>query len=329
MTTAERVRAVAEKGFTDRQAGFLVTVMLHSGVCVGRQYCVYARIVRGQKVYDFFASLVAKRFATSYSAAHRRAHIYHLHSKLLYAAIGEPNDRNRKPVTLARAVERLMVLDLVLAEPRLRWLGSGREKVEYFKAATTLRMKELPHLAFGRGAEKTIRHFPDKLPIGVAADGRTHVFVYLVNRSTPVDFRAFLHRHAELLRALPEWELRLLVPRHMVKTVPLYEDAAREEMSRPLRLDDAAELRWYFRQQDQVDRGGAPDDFKRFRRACRTFRAPRYHVLYRLWKKNGDEPVNATVSPVLEDKIARHRGHVTSEVMPHVYAHLTPLVGSA
>ena len=115
MTTAERVRAVAEKGFTDRQAGFLVTVMLHSGVCIGRQYCVYARIVRGQKVYDFFASLVARRFATSYSAAHRRSHIYHLHSKLLYAAIGEPNDRNRKPVTLARAVEWLMVLDLVLA----------------------------------------------------------------------------------------------------------------------------------------------------------------------------------------------------------------------
>ena len=117
MTTAERVQAVAEKGFTDRQAGFLVTVMLHSGVCVGRQYCVYARIVRGQKVYDFFASLVARRFATSYAAAHRRAHIYHLHSKLLYAAIGEPNNRNRKPVTLARAVERLMVLDTVLASP--------------------------------------------------------------------------------------------------------------------------------------------------------------------------------------------------------------------
>src|SRR5688572_10019253 len=155
MTSLERVHAVAEKGFTERQAGFLVTVMLHSGVCVRRQYCAYARIAHGQKDHDFFASLVAKKQATSYAAAHRRAHIYHVHSKPLYAAIGEPNNRNRKPVTLARAVERLMVLDLVLAEPRLRWLGSGREKVEYFKAATTLRMKELPHLAFGRGAEKT------------------------------------------------------------------------------------------------------------------------------------------------------------------------------
>ncbi len=72
MTFAERVHAVAKKGFTDRQAAFLVTVMLHSGVCIGRQYCAYARIVRGQKVYDFFGSLVAKKFATSYAAAHRR-----------------------------------------------------------------------------------------------------------------------------------------------------------------------------------------------------------------------------------------------------------------
>jgi hypothetical protein len=325
----ERVHAVAKKGFTERQAGFLVTVMLHSGVCIGRQYCVYARIVRGQKMYDFFTFLVAKKFATSYTAAHRRAHIYHVHNKALYAAIGEPDNRNRRPVTLARAIERLMLLDAVLAERRLRWLAAEREKVEYFKTATTLRLTELPHLAFGSRPNQTVRYFPDKLPIGITGDGRTHIFLYLVNRPTPVDFRAFLHRHAELLRALSEWELRLLLPRHLLEAAPLFEHAAQEELSRPLRLDDAAELRWYFRQQADVERGGAPEDFRRFRRACRTFRAPRFHVLYRLWKKNGDWPVDGTVSPVLEDKIARHRGHVTSQVLPHVYAHLAPLVGSA
>lgn len=329
MTFGERVQAVAKKGFTDRQAGFLVTVMLHSGVCVRRQYCAYARIAHGQKDTDFFASLLANKLATSYAAAHRRAHIYHVQSKPLYGVIGEPNNRNRKPVTLARAIERLMVLDAVLGERKLRWLATEREKVEYFSTATTLRLKELPHLAFVSGADRTIRYFADKLPIGVTGDGRTHVFLYLVNRPVPVDFRAFLHRHSELLRALPEWEIRLLVPRHLLKAGPHFEQAAREELSRPLRLDDVAELRWYFRQQDQVDRGGAPEDFRRYRRACRAFRAPRFHVLYRFWKKNGDEPIDATVSPVLEDKIARRRGHVTSQVLPHVYAHLAPLVGSA
>jgi hypothetical protein len=329
VTFAERVHAIIEKGFTERQAGFLVTVMLHSGVCVRRQYCAYARIAHGQKDHDFFASLMAKRQATSYSAAHERAHLYHVQSKPLYAAIGEPNNRNRKPVTLARAVERLMVLDVVLGDRRLQWLGTERDKVDYFSAATSLRPRELPHLVFGVGTRRTIRYFPDKLPIGITADGRTHVFLYLVNRKVPVDFRAFLHRHSELLRALPEWELRLLIPRHLLAAGPLFEQAALEEFGRPLRLDDVAELRWYFSQQHQVDSGGTPEDFRRFRRACRTFRAARFRALYRLWKKDGDHPLDSTVSPVLEEKIARRRGHVTSHVLPHLYAHLSPRVGSA
>ena len=54
MTWDERVKAIADHGFTERQAGFLVTVMLHSGVCLGRHYSAFARITHGQKVQDFF-----------------------------------------------------------------------------------------------------------------------------------------------------------------------------------------------------------------------------------------------------------------------------------
>ena len=43
ITWEERVERVARQGFTERQAGFLVTVMLHAGVCVPRQYCAFAR----------------------------------------------------------------------------------------------------------------------------------------------------------------------------------------------------------------------------------------------------------------------------------------------
>ena len=46
MTHQERVSAVAALGFTERQADFLVHVMLHSGVCLGRQYCTFAGIAR-------------------------------------------------------------------------------------------------------------------------------------------------------------------------------------------------------------------------------------------------------------------------------------------
>ena len=41
MTFADRTAAVVPFGFTERQARFLVTVMLHSGVCLGRQVPVH------------------------------------------------------------------------------------------------------------------------------------------------------------------------------------------------------------------------------------------------------------------------------------------------
>jgi hypothetical protein len=49
VTRREQIAAVADLGFTERQAGFLVTVLIHAGVCVRRQYCAYAHILRGQK----------------------------------------------------------------------------------------------------------------------------------------------------------------------------------------------------------------------------------------------------------------------------------------
>jgi hypothetical protein len=44
-----RVAAVAGFGFIERQARFLVTVMVHSGVFLERQYCTFAGISHGQK----------------------------------------------------------------------------------------------------------------------------------------------------------------------------------------------------------------------------------------------------------------------------------------
>ncbi len=55
MTFDERVQAGAKKGFTERQARFLTTVMLHTGVCVPRQYARFCGIVYGAKTRNFFA----------------------------------------------------------------------------------------------------------------------------------------------------------------------------------------------------------------------------------------------------------------------------------
>jgi hypothetical protein len=178
-----------------------------------------------------------------------------------------------------------------------------------------------------RGADtETVRCFPDKLPIGLAADGRTHVFLYLLTRDVPVDFRAFLERHAELLRLVPAWKVRLLVPLHKAEAVPLYRAAFREHLASPLRLSLVEGLRWYFR----ARRGGpGSETVERFEQAVLAFGAARFQTLYRMWLERGEAALDSTLSSTLADAIARGAGALECPVLPHRYGHLHGLVATA
>jgi len=69
----DRVQTVASFGFTERQARFLVNVLVFAGVFLERQYCAFAGIVHGQKTHNFLAKLVSRGYATAISpgAVHR------------------------------------------------------------------------------------------------------------------------------------------------------------------------------------------------------------------------------------------------------------------
>src|SRR5437773_3970315 len=115
MTSADRVSAVAEFGFPPRQARFLALVMRHAAVCLLRQYSTFARIVHGQKTRTFFRKLVSREYASAYACRHNRGRLYHVHHYGLYRAIDEPNSPYRRPVGAGRIIERLTLLDAVLA----------------------------------------------------------------------------------------------------------------------------------------------------------------------------------------------------------------------
>lgn len=325
MTWDERRHAVKLMGFTERQAGFLVTVMLHAGVCIGRQYCAFARIAYGRTMHEFFESLLARGYVTARRCGHNRARLFHIHHKPLYRAIGETNNRHRKPMTLARAVERLMLLDAVLAEPGRTWLAGEQEKLSHFTLTHRIPRRDLPSLTFRADDDEgeTARYFPDKLPIGVDREGYT--FLYLVTRDVPVDFRAFLERHAALLRAVPHWTLRLLVPRHKTDAIPVYQAAFREQLASPLEPHLLEDLRWYV----QTRRKGVSGPDERFDQAARAFGAPRFQALYRAWRQRGEPVLDATLSSVLADHVAWGTGRLECHVLPHSYLCLLPLVGTA
>ena len=66
--TEDRVTALAGFGFTQRQREFLVTVMVHAGCFLERQYCAFTGTVRGQNSREFIARLVARGYARAIAA---------------------------------------------------------------------------------------------------------------------------------------------------------------------------------------------------------------------------------------------------------------------
>jgi hypothetical protein len=329
MTFQDRIRALTMFGFTERQAGFLTMVMLHSGVCLGRQYCAYANIVRGQKMHDLFTFLTVNRFATPYPDGSRITHVYHVQAKPLYAAIGEADNRNRKPITLGRAMERLMLLDAIIDHRDLTWLATEQEKVAHFTRVTQLRDDELPRMTFGQEPHQTIRFFPDKLPVGISAEARDHLFLYVVTRLLPTEFRAFLQRYSQLFRALPSWTMRLLVPQHLRAAQRLYQSAVHQELSEPLRPGTRDELRWFFETRRSSPNLAELMNDSRYRRARRAFGAPRFRRLYQNWLEQGDRVVDTASSPILADAFARGAARVECHVLPHRYHQLSELAGTA
>ena len=112
MTTDERVQAVGDYGFTERQARFLALVMRHAGLCVKRQYAAFAGIANGgEKCNAFFEKLVRRGYATAADCIHNRARVYHVHHKTERfmpggAAYGGGN-RNQRKLAASVGIKRL------------------------------------------------------------------------------------------------------------------------------------------------------------------------------------------------------------------------------
>ena len=162
------------------------------------------------------------------------------------------------------------------------------------------------------------------MPIALDADGRTQVFLYLLSQDLPIDFRGFLERHGELLRALPAWTLRLLLPRHKRDAIPLYQVAFDEQLAAPLRPSLLEDLRWYFHASRTPRSARTSDSIRPFA----PFGAPRFQALYRVGgtRRTG-------LGRHLVDDVGRRNGPQDGPVgLPCLTASvrtLFPLVGTA
>lgn len=329
MTFDERVHAVAKKGFTDRQARFLTTVMLHAGVCVPRQYARFCGIVHGQKTRKFFAKLVRLQYASMYDCRHNRARIYHVNQRALYSAIGEADRTLRRPLTLNNAIQRLMVLDAIVEDPEMIWLGTAEDKASHLTALTGIKPGDLPHVTVGDGERRRARYFPDRLPIGIHLAGRG-VLVYVVLDPTLNDFRLFLERHSAVLRALPAWTVRVVVPLQFSDLTQRVKQVFFTQLATPALSPEAiAGVRQRF---ESVRTQHYPFDFgptDHYVENRDLLAAPKYHVLFKLWKKEGDAALAGLASGVIQDAVQAEAGRIETLELGHRYGHLSPLAAIA
>lgn len=327
MTADERVKAVAEFGFTERQARFLVTVMLHSGVCLLRQYTAFAGIVHGQKTRKFFAKLVRRKYATAYPCRHNRGRVYHVHHKPLYRAIGQTESSHRRPMAAARVVDSLALLDAMLATPSVVWLALPEDKTVHLSSLPGVGADEANRVTRAEGAHETARAVRDRMPIGIDPDGRW-VLVYVVAGDQIEDFHWFVQRHAPVVAALPAWTLRVVFSSDLRWLAERYNEAAQSELD-SLRPEVVTHIRWYFKMRRTHTLEHAPiDDQEGYDEAHYAFKATRFQVLYRRWLREGDTAFDAISSGAAGDAIKRGAGRVECHVLPFSYRHLSPLVGS-
>jgi hypothetical protein len=320
MNFDERVQAVAKNGFTERQARFLTTVMLHAGVCVPRQYARFCGIVHGAKTRKFFARLVRLGFASMYDCRHNRARIYHVTQRALYTAIGEPDSTFRRRMSINRAIERLMVLDAIVEDPDLVWLATAEEKAANVTALTSIAPADLPHATIGDGDGRKVRYFPERLPIGISLAGRG-VIVYVFGAPNWDAFRLFVERHGALLQALPAWTFRIVAPPEFPRIGERATQVVEQHLMRPWRPVAVEELRWYF---EQV-RSGSPSDLARFNRDRGGFTSPHVQLLYRLWKQDGEAALVGISSNAIRQAVEAGRGRIEVLELGHRYRHLSPL----
>ena len=203
-----------------------------------------------------------------------------------------------------------------------RWGDDPRDRDDHSR---DLKPEELPHVTLGDGEPRRARYFPDRLPIGIHFAGRG-VVVYVVLDPTLKDFRLFVERHAAVLRALPAWTVRVVVPPQFSDLTQRVKQAFFTQLATPgLSPEAIAAVRQRF---ESVRTQHYPFDFgptDHYVENRDPLAAPRYHVLFKLWKKEGDRALVGLASSVIQDAVQAEAGRIETLELGHRYGHLSLL----
>jgi hypothetical protein len=210
----------------------------------------------------------------------------------------------------------------VLDRPDITWLATEKDKLAHCLDRCGLAREDLPSLVFEQNGSKTVRYFPDKLPIGLGATSDELRFVYLVKDPNPDAIRRFMRSHRTLFERVNRWTLSLFFPGYLSAAESRIRSAAMESFAEPVRLAIVDEFRWYCEARRALEES-APRvisvDQHRYGRARRAFAAPRFYAAYRAWLKEGGGVFHQLLSALLRDKLQRGQVRIETHILPHRY----------
>lgn len=279
-----QIASLVSFGYTEVESRFLYLVATHSGYFTVRQFLDFAHAKSGKRN----AHLIEKLFSHGHATAQRyrrRSCVYHLHSRVLYDAIGKGELRNRRNHEIRHIKARLLALDFVLAHSENEYFETAESKWRYF-----VEVLKVPEEIFSPETDESdVITFPDRFPIGVsrasAESAPVVTFTYVASEPVGLDpFIKHLRMYRRLFAALPYFQFVY------VSTASKEQDEAAEIFALLIQSRGLADLLRYFDLKTKWDNqqyGQLSEDELIFLSESRKrYTGDSFVTLYYLWKRN-------------------------------------------
>lgn len=306
------MNGLAGFGYTSREGEFLRITSLVGGYFLRRHFNEFVNRRCGAIGQQFIRRALKLAHIAPVTALGGRV-FYHVQGSAVYAAVGDPENRNRRDHRPDHIRRRLMALDLVLSDRSTIWLLAEKDKVAKL-AKLGISQSELPCDA------KAKRLFIDQQPVGVReADALDFYFVDDGSR-TLAAWRSFLKRHRAILNRLPAAEVVFATWR------PARADSAKAIFRHEVTGEHSAggidleRLRRYFNARRAFDAGEYHSFDKQklddLRECRRVFSGEQYEQLFRVWCQTGDAALPRRSAPSTGFRLRE---------LPFAYEWLSPL----
>lgn len=167
------MKALEQFGYSEPEAGFLSLAALHGGYFLRRQFVAFLGRQDGGTVTQLSQKTLAQGHART-STWRQNTQLYHLCARPFYEALGQGDNRNRRPREVTAIKNKVMGLDFVLGHRKVPYLSTEQEKLDYFTGHLRLDPSRLPSQRYrsATGGVTTTRYFVDKYPLFVAPPPR-------------------------------------------------------------------------------------------------------------------------------------------------------------